>query len=595
MADESPDPEHLSFESARDRLREKGYLDRGVEGAVLKGALAAQTRARSLLLGAAVGAVFLAVALALSQAVLLAVASALPFGDGAVLFLWLFLPALVAAALLVLVLVGVAFARTRGRGDAEGASTEIAIAFGLLAGIGGALAAVPALEASGPAAAAGVLAAVAAAVFIAVKVARGVTFTVLLTSGRAVLSRRRTVGRLVASLAGLSLAFSFALWASHRPGTAEEPLVVTANARRVVVVGVDGWSDCYAAPEAAPAAPAVGTGSLSYTKGERDPAAFWTTVATGEPVKKHGIGSLDLVRVAGVGAPLRPTSGTDWYLGRVLPAVHLARRESVTAAARRVPAAWEVASRAGIPSLVVNWWTTYPAAEGGGTVLGNHLFFAARAGAPLNGEGWPPGAVERAAKLSPRVAPEPGSLERLIADAEGLDDFSVRAFADASARQEPRLSFLYLPGLDILASALARPGRSAADRVALASALTKEARKIKELLEGPLLARDADLFVIVLDGGRNEPGGVVRLAGPLARTAPPAATLAPEDVAPTLLAVLGVPASREAAGKVRADLLAPHAATPATVASWGRRRADAPVPVDPKEYVENLRSLGYLK
>src|SRR5258708_2708488 len=147
-------PEPLSFESARDKLREKGYLDRGVEGAVLKGALAARTRARSLLLGAAVGAVFLAGALALSQAVLLAVASALPFRDGAVLFLWLFLPAFIAAALLVLVLVGVAFARTRGRGDAEGASTEIAIAFGLLAGIGGALAAVPALEAAGPLAAA---------------------------------------------------------------------------------------------------------------------------------------------------------------------------------------------------------------------------------------------------------------------------------------------------------------------------------------------------------------------------------------------------------------------------------------------------------
>ena len=46
---------------------------------------------------------------------------------------------------------------------------------------------------------------------------------------------------------------------------------------------------------------------------------------------------------------------------------------------------------------------------------------------------------------------------------------------------------------------------------------------------------------------------------------------------------------------MRADLLAPGAATPATVASWGRRRADARVAVDPKEYVENLRSLGYLK
>ena len=477
----------------------------------------------------------------LSQTVLLAVASALPFRDGAVLFLWLFLPALIAAALLVLVLVGVAFARTRGRGDADGASTEIAIAFGLLAGIGGALAAVPALEAAGPAAAAGVLVAVAAAVFIAVRVARGVTFTVLATSGKAVLAKRRNRGLVVAALAGLSLVLGLALWATHRSGAAEEPLVVTANTRRVVVVGVDGWSDRYAAPEAAPAPPAVGTEIVPYAKAARDPAAFWTTVATGEPVKRHGIGSLDLVRVAGVCAPLRPSGGTGWYLGRVLPALGLARRESVTAAARRVPSAWEVANRAGIASLVVNWWTTYPAGDSGGTVLGNHLFFAARAGAKLDGEGWPPEAVEHAAALAPRVAPEPGSLDRLIADAEGLDDFSARAFIQAASREKPRLSFLYLPGLDILASALAQPDRAAADRVALASALTKEARKIKELLEGPLLAKDTDLLVLLLDGGRNEPGGVVRFAGPLARAAAPAGTaLSPEDVAPTVLAVLGV-------------------------------------------------------
>ena len=37
----------LSLDAARERLRERGYLDRGVEGAVLKGALAARTRTRT--------------------------------------------------------------------------------------------------------------------------------------------------------------------------------------------------------------------------------------------------------------------------------------------------------------------------------------------------------------------------------------------------------------------------------------------------------------------------------------------------------------------------------------------------------------------
>ncbi|HQR47328.1 MAG TPA: hypothetical protein PK598_15115, partial [Thermoanaerobaculia bacterium] len=75
----------------------------------------------------------------------------------------------------------------------------------------------------------------------------------------------------------------------------------------------------------------------------------------------------------------------------------------------------------------------------------------------------------------------------------------------------------------------------------------------------------------------------------------PSMALAPADVAPTVLAVLGVPASRETAGKVRAGLLRPGAATTATVASWGIRPRGASPAIDPKEYVENLKSLGYLK
>jgi hypothetical protein len=46
---------------------------------------------------------------------------------------------------------------------------------------------------------------------------------------------------------------------------------------------------------------------------------------------------------------------------------------------------------------------------------------------------------------------------------------------------------------------------------------------------------------------------------------------------------------------VRSDLLAKGAVDGEAVASWGRRRAGARPPVDPKEYVENLRSLGYLR
>jgi hypothetical protein len=575
----------LSLDAARERLRERGYLERGVEGAVLKGALAARTRTRAFLLGAATGAAFLAAAVAFAQTVLHAVSSALPVRDAAVLFLWLFAGAAAIASLVVLALVLLALFRARARGDAEEGSTEIAVAFGVLAGVAGILAARPVLESAGAPAAAAVLVVVAFAVLIAVRVARGVAFTVLAASGRLFVTRpKRTF--LAWALAGGTLVLVGASALFFRvPAVGDAPLVVAANARRVVVVGVDGWTESL---------PGEGVARATYGKEARDPAAFWTTVATGESVRRHGIGSLDLVRIAGVRALVRPLAGAGWYLRDILPALHLARRESVTAAARRVPALWEVASRGGILALTVNWWTTYPAEESGGTILGNHLFFAARAGSPLAGEGWPPEAAARAARLAPRLVPEPGSLERLVADARGLDDFALAAFRDAWRRESPRLALVYLPGPDILSSALADPVRGAADRVALAAALTEETAKLRAFLLDPELAPAPDLLVFVLDAGRREGGGVVRLSGPLAR-AGAEATVAPADLAPTVLSVLGVPASREIVGRVRSELLVPGAVDGETVASWGRRRAGTRPPVDPKEYVENLRSLGYLR
>ncbi len=587
-AEESP----LSFEAARERLRERGYLDRGVEGAVLKGALATRSRAQSLLFGAAVGAFFLALALALVETVINAVAAALPLRDAAVLFLWIAAGSVGVAAVIVLVLVSAAFLRVRGRADAEGVAREIAAGFGVVAGVGAVAAAVPALRAAGPLAATAVLVSLAFAVFIAVRTARGVTLAALLATGRAAFGSPRRLGLAGLALALVALAAGALLWVSRPESAASGPLVVEANSRRVVVVGIDGWSDRYLG-EGETFAASFGAAGARYVKPDRDPAAFWTTVATGENASRHGIGALDLVRIAGVGSPFRPVGVSAFFLGRVLPAIGVARRESVTAAARRVPAAWEVARRAGVASLVVNWWTTYPAGDGGGTILSNHLFFAARAGSSLSGEGWPAEAVSRAAARAPRAAPPAGSRDRLVADAAGLDDFALAVFLDALSRERPRLSLLYLPGLDILGAALSDPGRSAADRVTLAEAVTAEARKIRVFLDDPAWREGIDLVVVLFDGGRGEEGGVLRLAGPLAR---PGAeeSLAPADVAPTVLAALGIPASREAAGKVRAGLLQPGAVTSATVASWGvRPRAVAAI--DPKEYVENLKSLGYLK
>lgn len=587
---ESRDP--ATFEEARERLRARGYLDRGVEGAVLKGALAARTRTLGLLRGAAVAALFLAFALATVETAAVALASALSPRDTLVLFAWLAAGALLAAAVLVLLLAALAWLRMRGRSDPSGVSTEVAVVFGVLAGVGAVLTARPVLEAAGPLAALLVFAAASGAVVLAVRVARGLAFTVLATSGRSVISNAPRPALALGAALAAGLLFAGGWLLVRRPTPPEEPLVVRAGTARVIVVAVDGW---LSGPHAEEAEPLRADARLTYRKESRDPAAFWTTVATGEPARRHGVGALDLVRLDGLVAPVRMTAGTGWFLGRLLPSLGLAREESVTSAARRVPALWEIAHRGGLASLAVNWWTTWPADDAGGVVLGNHLYFAARAGAKLDREGWPPEAAARAALLAPRASGRGGGAAGLVADARGLDAFAMAAFRQEAARARPRLSLLYLPGLDILGAALSEEGRPVADRVLLATALGEEMRALASFLSGPdVLGSGADLVAVVLDGGRSADRGELLLAGGL--VAPGAAgEVRPVDVAPTLLAVLGVPASREAEGRVDRRLLRDGAAAEATVSSWGRRRSGGGPPIDPKEYVESLRSLGYLR
>ena len=202
---------------------------------MLKGALAARSRTRALLLGAATGALFLAAAVALAGAVLQAVSSALSLRDAAVLFLWLFAGAAALATLLVAGLVGLALLRARLRRDADEASTEVAVAFGVLAGVAGVVAARPALETAGLPGVVAVLAAVALAVLIAVRVARGLAFTVFAASGRLHLPTSRR-GRLAGFLAAAAALLAVVAALVFRPAPPPDgPLVVAANAHRAVV------------------------------------------------------------------------------------------------------------------------------------------------------------------------------------------------------------------------------------------------------------------------------------------------------------------------------------------------------------------------
>jgi hypothetical protein len=69
-----------------------------------------------------------------------------------------------------------------------------------------------------------------------------------------------------------------------------------------------------------------------------------------------------------------------------------------------------------------------------------------------------------------------------------------------------------------------------------------------------------------------------------------------EDVAPSILARVGVPAARDLPGRPIPDLFRPGSLETSTVPTWGERvaaPASAPRGSD-REYLEKLKSLGYL-
>jgi hypothetical protein len=219
----------------------------------------------------------------------------------------------------------------------------------------------------------------------------------------------------------------------------------------------------------------------------------------------------------------------------------------VSGADRRRLDFWEVSASAGIPSLSVGWWAAAP--WPGATVIENRDIF----GRASNG---------------------------FDADAVAI------GFFDGQRQKGFGVATVYLPGCDI--------GRDdpAARRAAMAA--------VENLLgewTGRAARGECALVVLAAD---SHPGGASALgrmvvfdAGALPRTV----RIRPEDAAPSILARAGVPAARDLGGAPLPALFAPGSLETATVATYGPRTAPvaASAPQSDREYLEKLRSLGYLK
>jgi tetratricopeptide (TPR) repeat protein len=360
---------------------------------------------------------------------------------------------------------------------------------------------------------------------------------------------------------------------------------------------------------------------------------IWTTLATGKPPLDHGIGHFVAV---------------NEKTGAQLP---------VTSHMRRTKAIWNVLSDAGRTVDVVGWWATWPAETIRGTVVSDHtcyhfLFTNGVAGdASSVGVISPPDAADALRPLIRRpgdltfddvarfVTVSPDEFSRPF---DFDDDLSHFKWALATAQtysaiglqlwtQRPDLLLVYIEGVDssshLFGHLFRAPGLSGelAEQQRRYGMAVEEMYLYADRMVGQYLeALDADTTLIVLSDHGFQLGvlpddpsktrdmrrvseryhrieGILYMYGnrvrPHRRIDQPVLL----DIAPTILALSGVPPARDMPGRVLSEAVdLPDAFVDRTVASYdGGRRAAAgqeasgASSVDPK-ILEHLRALGYL-
>jgi hypothetical protein len=439
----------------------------------------------------------------------------------------------------------------------------------------------------------------------------------------------RSTWRLTATAAILAFAgaASLLLVAAPQPSAVQPAptLAVVSPGLRVKVIAIDGFD-----PEVARSVASQGraptlarllsAGSVSLAPDDvRDPARAWTTVATGQPVEVHGVYGLETRRVAGVqGAVTSSESGLGHAIRGATDLLRLTSPSTASGADLRSKTFWEVAADAGLRPAVVNWWATWPAtAEGphAPVILSDRATLRLERGGELDGEIAPASLYQRLRAAWPEIKAE---SERAIATllpagADGETQAALRRAAEVDALQlaiasrlDPGsldLLAIYLPGLDIAQHALLTSGTASPSTL---SSRLDSLRGYYLYLDGLLreftVAAPNELVIVLTEPGRVESisQGLLLVHGSVAASVPTAAARA-VDVAPTILHALGVPISRELAGRPVVDVFASDFASKFPVRqvdTYGRRNAPTGrrpgQPLD-QEMIDRLRSLGYVR
>jgi hypothetical protein len=413
---------------------------------------------------------------------------------------------------------------------------------------------------------------------------------------------------------------------------AETPrLTVVPSGVRVRVFAIDGFDPAVAerliAEGRLPALAAASQGataSLVLNDVDRvangsplDPARLWTTVATAQPARVHGVETLETRRVAGMQGVLQAGEGsaTARVVRTGTDLLRLTRPAVASGTDRREKTFWEVAADAGLRTAVVNWWATWPASADNAVILTDRATLRLERGGTLDAEIAPPALYERlkgrwpalraraaeaAAQALDSASPDGPGAAVLRRSAE-VDAIALSLAGDVSD-ESTDLAVTYLPGLDIAQHALLAPDAARPAATAPSSALDTYYVALDRLLAPVLQPQQREIVVVVTAPGRGASGGEGRLVmrGGEVRAGAAAAARA-TDVAPTILYALGVPISDALAGSPLTDLFEPPFVTRYAVRqvpSYGRPATPAGArsgqPLD-QEMIDRLRSLGYVR
>ncbi|MBA2305153.1 MAG: alkaline phosphatase family protein [Acidobacteria bacterium] len=442
---------------------------------------------------------------------------------------------------------------------------------------------------------------------------------------------RRSAWRLTAVAAVLAFFGAGALLVIAAPTPVDEAspasLAVVSSGVRIRLLAIDGFDpavmDALGPTGRVPhLARLVSAGVVRLSADAvRDPARDWTTIATGQPPEVHGVHGLETRRVAGLQGTVASVEhrGLASALRGATDLLRLTRPSTASGAELRSKTIWEVAADAGLRAAVLNWWATWPATPSGNNppvVVSDRALLRLERGGALDGEIAPAAVYERLRGDWTAIKAEAATLiATLLPDGDDrATSTALRRAAEVDALQlamasrldTASLDFiaLYLPGLDIAQYTLLGSGQTLSPS-ALAARL-EGLRSYYVFLDG--LLRDVvtpapgELVIVVAQPGRitTIDHGLMVASGETAAMGVRAEGR-PADIAPTVLHALGIPISRELAGRPIAALFSSDftARFPIRdVDRYGRRRALVGLrggqPLD-REMIERLRSLGYVR